>query len=113
MRTLGFHEIVEDRALLDRSLHYIEQMDSAVDPLSLTYIKLPTPMRIKQMYYSIRIFLMYRGIIEKRRKTGTRREDAVQVMMDQGDTTYDMVTVSKVRLLCDISYRANRFPRRY
>jgi hypothetical protein len=93
MRTIGFHEVVEDRGLLEKSLSYLEAMDKAVGPLTNTYMKLPTPMRIKHMYYGLRAFLLYQGLIEKRRKTGNRREDAVQVMMDQGDTTYDMVTV--------------------
>jgi len=85
MRTVGPHDVVEDRALLETTLKYMEMIDESTDILGLCYLWLPTPARIRQYYAGLRLYLIYNSIMSKRKKTGERREDALQVMIDQGD----------------------------
>jgi len=84
MRTVGPHDVVENRELLETTLKYMEVIDESTDILELCYLWLPTPARIRQYYAGLRLYLICNSIISKRKKTGERRADALQVMIDQG-----------------------------
>jgi cytochrome P450 len=86
MRTVGPHDVVEDRKLLETTLKYMEMLDESTDVLGLCFLWLPTPARIKQYYAGLRLYLIYQGIMSKRIKTRERKADALQVMIDQGDS---------------------------
>jgi len=86
MRTVGPHEVVEDRELLETTLKYMEMIDESIDIVGLCYFWLPTPGRIRQYYAGLRLYLIYNSIMSKRKKSGERRADALQAMIDQGDS---------------------------
>ena len=86
MRTVGPHEVVEDRELLETTLRYMEMIDESTDVLGLCYMWLPTPARLRQYYAGLRLYLIYNSVMSKRKKSGERRADALQIMIDQGDS---------------------------
>lgn len=43
--------------------------------------------------------MLIQGIVEDRKKSGRREEDALQFLIDQGDSLIDMITVSTQRCI--------------
>ena len=94
MRTVGCNEIASDPALLNRTLHLFEIIEKSGTPTGIVFPWLPTPAKVKKLYAGFSLFMIFQKIVNQRKKTGRRENDALQFMMDQGDSMERIIGVS-------------------
>lgn len=84
MRTVACHEIAEDPALLARTLRLFEEIEATATPLSIMYPWIPTLAKFKRFYYGSQLYLIFKKVVDERKKSGRREDDALQFLLDQG-----------------------------
>ena len=94
-RTLGCHDIAEDPLLLSVTLARFSNMEKS-SALEVMFPYLPTPSKVKKLYAGVRLYWVLKGIVEERKRTGRRREDTMQVLIDQGEDTVKICAVSNL-----------------
>ena len=93
MRTVGADDIAQDPVLLNKTLRLFEKIDAASSPTRIVFPWLPTPGHIKRVTAGIRLYQIFNKIAEDRRKTGRRGEDALQFLLDSGESMVKILTV--------------------
>jgi cytochrome P450 len=91
MRTVACNEIADNPALLAKTLGLFESVEGAVSPLLIMYPWLPLWGKLKRISGGGQLYMILKGIVDTRKKTGTRGEDALQYLMDQGDSLMEMI----------------------
>lgn len=86
MRTVGCDEIAENRELGDRTLQLFESFEKLTSPARMVLPWLPTPSYIRRMSTGAKLFFTFDNIVKERKRTGVRRNDALQHFLDQGAT---------------------------
>jgi len=94
MRTVACNEIAEDPALLDKTLHLFESIERAATPTVVMYPSLPTLSKLKRVLAGAQLYMIFRKIVDERKRTDRRDHDALQYMMDHGDDIRTIITVS-------------------
>ncbi|OAA56523.1 Cytochrome P450 [Niveomyces insectorum RCEF 264] len=92
MRTVGADDIAESPELLDKTLSLFEQIESSSSPARIIFPWLPTFGYIKRMSAGFRLFMTFKRIADDRRKSGCRRKDALQYLLDGGESMERIVT---------------------
>lgn len=93
MRTVACHEIAGDEALREKVLHLFEEIEDTATPMSIMYNWMPVPAKFRRFYAGARLYMIFKNIIDTRAKTGTREDDALQFLIDQGDDITKIITV--------------------
>lgn len=93
MRTVGCNEIAEDLPLMSQLLHWYETVEKTTSPVAVMFPWLPTYAMIKRTVAAMRLFTTIKGIGSERVRTGRRSEDAMQILIDQGDDVESIVGV--------------------
>ncbi|KAJ2900619.1 hypothetical protein MKZ38_002318 [Zalerion maritima] len=94
MRTLGCEEIAEDRKLGDETLRLYEDAEEGTSPARFVVPWLPTPAWWRRVKSGARLYGILDGIVKERRRSkegGARKEDALQVLLDQGASTLGVI----------------------
>lgn len=94
MRTVACNEIAESDVLLDRTMQLFEDLDSTATALAISFPWMPLPEKVKRFYVGARLYKVFNDVIKERQKTGRRDDDPVQYLLDEGDQTIDILTVS-------------------
>jgi len=94
MRTVACREIADDPALLKRTLRLYEDVEHAATPTVIMYPSLPSPGKLKRMWGGAQLYMIFKKIVDERRKTGRKEDDALQFLIDQGDDIKSIITVS-------------------
>jgi hypothetical protein len=94
MRTVGCNEIAEDPTSLAKTLSFFETIEQSGTPAGVIFPWLPTPAKLKRTYAGGRLYFMFQRIVNERKKTGKREDDALQFMIDQGDDVTKIIGVS-------------------
>ena len=94
MRAVGCDDIAEDPALLKKTLSLYETIDSSTTAATVIFPWLPSPALIKRTVAGARLYMILQKIAEQRRKNNVRGEDALQFLLDQGDTMDKIIAVS-------------------
>lgn len=94
MRTVACHEIAGNDDLRERTLHYYETVEEAASPWAIMYPWMPLVSKFKRTYAGTQLYLIFKKIIDDRRKEGRREDDALQFLLDQGDDLTKIITVS-------------------
>lgn len=92
-RLLGCHDIADDPVLLRKTLAIYAKMDKS-SALEIMFPSLPTPNKLKKLWAGVRLYWILTCIIDERRKSGRRRDDAMQTLIDQGDSNVHIGAVS-------------------
>jgi cytochrome P450 len=92
MRTVACNDIADDPALLKKTLGLFEMVEAAATPFMIMYPWMPLWGKLKRVSGGGQLYIILKGIVDKRKKTGTRGDDALQYLMDQGDTLTEMIT---------------------
>ncbi|KAF2769691.1 cytochrome P450 [Teratosphaeria nubilosa] len=92
MRTVACNEIADDPVLLAKCLHHYESVDGTANPFCIMYPWLPLPSKFKRLYAGGQLYLIFKRIIEARAAAGRREQDALQHLIDQGDSIKDIIT---------------------
>lgn len=93
MRTVGCKEISDDLALVKATMRYNRTMELAGTPMAIMFPWLPSPGVIRKYYAGARMYMIFDKVAKARLAEGRREEDAMQVMLDQGDSVKDILGV--------------------
>lgn len=94
MRTVGANDIAEDQELLARTLHLFEKIGNSTSPTKVIFPWMPTPSHMKRMAAGAQLYMILQKIVNKRKKAGVRGDDALQYLIDQGNSVAKILTVS-------------------
>ncbi|KND87478.1 Obtusifoliol 14-alpha demethylase [Tolypocladium ophioglossoides CBS 100239] len=84
-RTLGSNDVAADPGLLAETLAIYGRMDAS-SAIEIMFPGLPTPNKLKRIWGGAKLHWVFQKIMDDRRKTGRTEPDAMQAMMDQGDS---------------------------
>lgn len=93
MRTVGANDIAEDPKLLKHTLAIFDWFEKSDSFAKVIFPWLPTVNHYLRMYYGAKLAFVFRDIIEKRKKTGKKGNDALQFLIDRGLTLPNIVGV--------------------
>ncbi|KAI1432137.1 cytochrome P450 6A1 [Xylaria sp. CBS 124048] len=91
MRVVGANEIAEDRKLLRQTLMTFDWFERADSFARVIFPWLPTLNHYMRLFHGARLAFVFRDIIEKRKKTGKKENDALQFLIDRGLNLQDIV----------------------
>ena len=94
MRAFGCREIAEDDIRLRKTLSAFEGIEDAEVGSRLLFPWVPTVGKVKRVYAGARIYTVFKEIVEGRTREGRREEDPLQVLIDQGLSLAETMTVS-------------------
>jgi hypothetical protein len=94
IRSVGCGDIADDLELMGKMMHWYHLVDSLTSPTAVMYPWIPTWGMFKRTVAGMRLFEIVKKIGDERLRTGKRGEDAMQIMMDQGDDMGHIVGVS-------------------
>jgi hypothetical protein len=94
MRMVGSAEIASDTTKLRKTLKLFETIEQSTTPTSIIFPWMPTIAFFKRTIAGGRLFQLFKGIMDDRKKTGRREDDALQYLIDMGD---DIKSVIQVR----------------
>ncbi|CAD0099993.1 unnamed protein product [Aureobasidium mustum] len=92
MRTVACNEIANDRALLDQTLDMFEKIEASSSAKLIIFPWFPFPGKLRRLWYGGKLYMIFKGIIEDRAKTGRREEDPLQFLIDKGDNVKEILT---------------------
>ena len=93
LRLVGCNEIADDWKKLHQLLSYYKMLDeSSTNPLMVIYPWLPTLAMLKRSYAGIRMYMMFKGVVDQRKKQGRTEDDGLQHLLDCGDSVTNVVT---------------------
>ena len=93
MRTVACNEIANDPALLAKTLSYYEEIENTGTALSIMFPWLPTPAKLRRLYSGSQLYMIFKKVIDDRKKEQRREDDALQYLLDQGDSLTDIIQV--------------------
>jgi hypothetical protein len=94
MRTVGCNEIANDPTLLAKALSFFEIIQQSGTPAGVIFPWLPTPAKLKRTYAGGNLYMIFQRIVNERKRTGKREDDALQFMIDHGDDVRNIIGVS-------------------
>jgi len=93
MRTVGCKEIAEDPVLLKKTLKYFEVVEQSATASTIIFPWAPSPAKIRRTYAGGRLFMIFKNIVDERKKTGRREDDPLQHLIDLGDNIGSILAV--------------------
>jgi len=95
MRTVGCNEIAENPELVKTVMKLNQTMESAATPTTIMFPWLPSTGLLKMYYAGARMYMIFAKVIKDRQAQERIEDDAMQIMLDQGDSTKDILAVSQ------------------
>lgn len=92
-RTVGCNDIAADPKLLRKTLAMFTDIDGSA-AVEVMFPWLPTPTKLRKLWGGARLHWTLQGIMKQRRESGQPGTDAMQLMMDAGDTDLQISVVS-------------------
>ena len=93
MRMVGVNDIADDPVLLEETLQLFTAIDESAAATTVLFPSFPSLKRLKQTFAGGKLYLIFRKIVEQRKKSGKRSDDALQYLIDEGD---DMRQITEV-----------------
>jgi len=93
MRMVGVNDIADDPVLLEETLQLFTKIDESAAATTVLFPSLPSLAKIKQTLAGGKLYMIFRKIVENRKKTGTRDDDPLQYLIDQGDNLRQITEV--------------------
>lgn len=93
MRTVGANDIADDPKLLKHTLAIFDWFEKSDSYAKVIFPWLPTVNNWLRMYYGAKLAFVFRDIIERRKKTGQKGNDALQFLIDRGLGLQEIVGV--------------------
>lgn len=94
MRTVGSKEIAESQDLLSRSLSLVHQIGENSSTVRIIVSWLPTLKYMKRLIAAGRLYMLLNGLAKDRTRTGRREDDALQLLLDEGEPGTKIVEAS-------------------
>lgn len=93
MRMVGSAEIANNTASLRKTLRLFETIEQSTTPTSIIFPWMPTLALFKRTIAGGRLYQLFKGIMDDRKKTGRREDDALQYLIDMGDNIKSVIQV--------------------
>lgn len=87
-------DIANDPMLLARLKSLVDTVDSITNPHSTWFPWLPGPALFHKFFASVQIYRIVQAAIHARKRSGIKRNDMLQQMIDEGDSTIRIFGVS-------------------
>lgn len=84
MRIVGATEIAENRKMLKKTLSIFEKFESNNSTARIIFPWLTTPAYVVRLILGALLYMHFARLVNKRKQSGRREEDAVQYLLDQG-----------------------------
>lgn len=94
MRTVGANEIARSPELLEKTLGLFETVERSSSPTRIIFPWMMTPAHLRKMYAGGKLYMTFSKIVEERKKTGRREDDALQFLIDSGADMIRILSVS-------------------
>ncbi|KAH8593173.1 cytochrome P450 [Bisporella sp. PMI_857] len=94
MRQVGCYELASDIKKLKHTLSLYEAIEKSTNAINVIFPWLPTPALIRRSIAGGQLYFSISGIINDRKKTGRREDDALQHLIDMGDDMNNMLQFS-------------------
>lgn len=85
MRAVGATEIANSRPMLDKTLNLFEMIEKTSTSYQIMFPWLPSPAMFNRLRGGSQMYMIFRRLVEARKKEGRREDDALQFLIDQGD----------------------------
>ncbi|KAK2597419.1 hypothetical protein QQS21_005967 [Conoideocrella luteorostrata] len=85
LRTLGTNDVADDPKLTDETLGIFMTLDDS-SALEVMFPGMPFPSKLSKMWAGAKLHMIFSKIMKDRRTTGRVEDDAMQSMMDAGDS---------------------------
>ncbi|KAF7942921.1 uncharacterized protein EAE97_006375 [Botrytis byssoidea] len=85
IRMVDSAEIVNDTEKLRKTLKLFETIEQSTTPMSIVFPWMPTFALIKRTIAGGRLYYLFKGIMDNRKKMNHRETDALQYHIDMGD----------------------------
>ena len=82
MRTVGCDNIANDPVLLETTLGLYQAIESSTATTSIIFPWLPTPAALKRTIAGGRFYMIFKSIVNQRKRTNQRADDALQYLID-------------------------------
>ncbi|KAM3544536.1 hypothetical protein ARSEF1564_002519 [Beauveria bassiana] len=89
-RTGGVNEIAEDEELLDSTLKQFSSMEDC-SLLQIMFTGWPLPSMLSKLWAGFKLHRVITGLMKERRRTGRNETDALQFLMNLGETDLEIV----------------------
>lgn len=83
---VGAIEIANDRAKLRKLLSLFETIENSSTYFTVLFPRIPGPARIKRIIAGTKLYFMLKKCFDDRAASGRREEDALQFLIDSGDS---------------------------
>ncbi|CAG8018948.1 unnamed protein product [Penicillium olsonii] len=87
MMTTGFFDLSNDIALCSEFKSLVDIVDSPANPYATWCSWLPNMLMFRKIISAVRMYLIVRQQVRMRKASGVTRNDAVQHMLDDGEST--------------------------
>ena len=94
MRTVGANEIARSPELLEKTLGLFETVERCSSPARIIFPWLMTPAHMRKMIACGRLYMIVSKLVEERKKTGRREDDALQFLIDRDESMVRILAVS-------------------
>jgi hypothetical protein len=103
MRTVGCNEVADDPELVKATMSYNRMMELAGTPMAVMFPWLPSRGVLRKYYAGARMYMIFDKVAKARLAEERRENDAMQVMLDQGDSVKDILGVMQSARLSEKS----------
>lgn len=93
VRLASCQELCEDTKATDKLMKHFWNFEKGNTPVSLLFPWLPGPAKIRQLWAITRMYTMILGSVKLRRKAEVRTMEAIDLLIEYGDTDQTIVGV--------------------
>lgn len=109
MRAMGIADIAESPELLNRSLGLFEVIAQSTSPFRVVFPILPTSAYLRRVWAGLQLYRLIDTIVSQRVKGKQRRNDALQIAIDNERGMTEIIAVSgyRSRIYLAVAHHAN------
>jgi cytochrome P450 len=97
MRTVGCNEVADNPEYLQKTLRWNQTIEQSSTMSSIIFPWFPSPALIRRTLAGAKTYRLFDKIVRQRKETGKKENDALQHMIDKGDSIKDMISVCNDR----------------
>lgn len=93
MRTVGCNEVANNSELVKETMRLNQTIELMGTPMAIMFPWFPSPGVIRNFYAGTKLYMIFDEVAKARRAEGRKEQDAMQALLDQGDSVKDILGV--------------------
>ena len=93
IRSVSSHDVAENPGLVSRLKLLYDRIDSSVKPTTLRVPGAQKLATLQKLWSSISVYRIFNNAVEERQRSGIKRDDALQQLLDAGESKQCVVGV--------------------